>query len=62
VHKWIGLQIPRLGVSRHVFHLSSKILSIADAMLIESGLPNLSSKLLSYGRRKASLDALHTAL
>jgi hypothetical protein len=49
-------------ISRHIFDLISEILRIANAMLVKTGLPNLSRKLLPNRERKTALDELNAPL
>jgi hypothetical protein len=49
-------------VSCHVFDLISKILRIADAMVMETGLPHLSRELLPDREREAPFNTLHASL
>jgi hypothetical protein len=59
VNKLVINQSSPAGISSHVFDLVSKILRIADAMLVETRLPYLSRELLPDGEREAALNALH---
>jgi hypothetical protein len=49
-------------ICRHIFDLISEILGIANAMLVKTGLPNLSRKLLPNRERKPAPDKLNAPL
>lgn len=49
-------------ISSHVFDLIPEIVPIANAMLVETGLPHLSRKLLPDRERETALDTLHAPL
>lgn len=55
-------QSSSMRIGSDVFKLISKILFVANAMFVESCLPDLSAKLCPQAMRKAALDALGATL
>ena len=53
---------PPFWIGRNVGQLIPKILTIANPVLVESGLPDFPGKLRPYLMRKAALDALGATL
>ena len=62
MNKLVIYQPSAARISRYIFDLVSEILRIANAMLVKTGLPNLSRKLLPNRERKTALDKLHGPL
>jgi hypothetical protein len=62
VDKQVIYQPSAARICGHVLNLTSKILRIADAMLVETGLPHLSRELLPDCKRESALDTLNRPL
>jgi hypothetical protein len=62
MHKFICGQSPLLRIGRDVTKLILKILGVANAVFMESGLPDLAAELSAQAVRKTVLDALDAAL
>jgi len=62
VDKRIICEPPSYRIGRDVFELSAKILTVANSVLVEAGLPNFSGKLRAHLMGKSALDALGATL
>jgi len=62
VNKGIIGEPPPYRIGRDVFKLSAIILSVANSVLVEAGLPDFSGKLGAHLMGKAALDALGATL
>ena len=58
MHKMPTGETPAFWIGRDICKLISKILAIADAVFVESGLPDLSGILSPHLMRKPALDTL----
>jgi prolyl-tRNA editing enzyme YbaK/EbsC (Cys-tRNA(Pro) deacylase) len=58
MHKLPIGETPAFGIGRNVCKLISEILTVADAVFVESGLPDFSSILSPHLMRKPALDTL----
>lgn len=62
MHEGMARQSPLLRIRRNVVKLILKILSVANAVFVESCLPDFPAKLSAQAVRKATLDALGATL
>jgi hypothetical protein len=62
VYKLAIRQPSPLRISSHVLDLVPEILRIANPMLVEAGLPDLSRELLPNRERETALDTLNAPL
>jgi hypothetical protein len=60
--KWVIYQPSPARIFGDVFDLATEIIGTANAMLVETGLPHLSRKLLPNRKRETTLDELRATL